>query len=391
MTTTGNDAPNDAADIPRIVTGPWQADLVPLAKAEDEWRALAARSEAASPYQAYDWLRAHAEAMAARQESVALFLRDASGQAIAGLALAMETKRGLRVAEALGGTQANLQLPLAARDAPLSPADWHEAFRQAAFAAGIDLFLLRNVAMAGHAGAKILSQAGPAIPGERVHGIDLDADAEAVIRRILSKDSRKKLRQKAQKLAALGPVALMNGDTPEHITLILDAFFAQKAARFRELGIPDPFASLEVRDFLRRACTPLPGSVPAVTVLALQAGERIVAVLGGATDGHRFSGMFLSFDADPEVARHSPGEQLVLAAIQDACARGLSVFDLGAGEARYKTMFCEWQVPLVDLAIGISLKGRLAAALIRTGLRAKGRIKATPWLAGWARRMARAG
>lgn len=260
MTTTSNDAPNDAADIPRVVTGPWQTDLIPLAAAEDEWRALAAQAKASSPYQAYDWLRAHAEAMAARQDSVALFLRDASGQAIAGLALAIETRRGLRVAEALGGTQANLHLPLVASDTTLSPEDWREAFRQAARAAGIDLFLLRNVPVGGHAEAEILSKAGPAIAGERVHGLDLDADAEIVIRRILSKDSRKKLRQKAQKLATLGPVRLVRGDTSEQAMGLLDAFFAQKAARFRELGIPDPFATPEVRDFLRRACTPLPGS-----------------------------------------------------------------------------------------------------------------------------------
>ena len=96
--------------------------------------------------------------------------------------------------------------------------------------------------------------------------------------------------------------------------------------------------------------------------------------------GDRLSGLFLSYDADPEIARSSPGELMVQAVVREAIARGLTTFDLGVGEARYKDDACETVEELFDSAVAVTALGRVAAFAFMAKQRAKRRIKRSPRL-----------
>src|SRR5207253_11074597 len=102
-------------------------------------------------------------------------------------------------------------------------------------------------------------------------------------------------------------------------------------------------------------------------------------------------GVVSSFDTDAEIARWGPGELLTIAVIRACCGAGRGVFDLGVGEARYKSSVCEEAEELVDVTLPVTARGRLYAAG-RDGLqRAKRFVKRTPWawrLVGAARRAA---
>ena len=59
----------------------------------------------------------------------------------------------------------------------------------------------------------------------------------------VSADARKKLRSKEKRLAeAVGPLEYRRASGEAGIRAILDAFHAQKSARFASLGVPDPYA-----------------------------------------------------------------------------------------------------------------------------------------------------
>jgi CelD/BcsL family acetyltransferase involved in cellulose biosynthesis len=90
--------------------------------------------------------------------------------------------------------------------------------------------------------------------------------------------------------------------------------------------------------------------------------------------------MFTAFEADPDVARFSPGELLMLEVIRWQCLSGRRVFDLGVGEARYKSSLCDEVEELVDLTLAISVRGHLYAAGAAAFGRAKRVMKQTPWL-----------
>jgi CelD/BcsL family acetyltransferase involved in cellulose biosynthesis len=195
-----------------------------------------------------------------------------------------------------------------------------------------------------------------------------------------SKDGQKKLRKKARRLNEIGRASHIVAQDEATARAILAAFQRQKEARTQAVGGPNAYESPETARFFEIAATKnLPRQAQVVELHALMSGERIVATFGGLRQAGRFCGMFISYDIDPEVARCSPGQLLVVETIRDLTARGFSTFDLGVGEGRYKDENCEAEEPLFDAAVAVTATGwafRAAALLQR---RAKRWIKQTPW------------
>jgi CelD/BcsL family acetyltransferase involved in cellulose biosynthesis len=88
--------------------------------------------------------------------------------------------------------------------------------------------------------------------------------------------------------------------------------------------------------------------------------------------------MATSFDMESEVARTSPGEILLVDLIKLKGREGTTVFDLGVGEARYKTTICDEREELVDSFLPLTAKGHAFAGIARAKRWAKRRIKASP-------------
>jgi CelD/BcsL family acetyltransferase involved in cellulose biosynthesis len=167
--------------------------------------------------------------------------------------------------------------------------------------------------------------------------------------------------------------------SPAQVERLLDAFFRQKEERFRELGIPDPFRDPGVRGFIRKAALDrLEEGCPAIELYGLTVGTKVVAVLGGAADKDRLSGMFISFEACKEAMKFSPGDILVSRIVREQCLRGRRYFDLGVGEARYKSTFCNDTVELVDAFLPVSSKGRVYASARRALASLKRHVKQKP-------------
>jgi len=61
-------------------------------------------------------------------------------------------------------------------------------------------------------------------------------------------------------------------------------------------------------------------------------------------------------------------------------ARGMTHFDLGAGEARYKSSVCNETIELYDAILPVTARGFLAAPMLTAYLRLKRRVKQTPSL-----------
>jgi CelD/BcsL family acetyltransferase involved in cellulose biosynthesis len=200
------------------------------------------------------------------------------------------------------------------------------------------------------------------------------SNAEAFFATKLSKDTRKKLRKKEARLVEIGPlnyVAVHEDDSLR--SKIIEAFFAQKIARFERQKIDAGFDHLAMRRFVEAA-----GRSPETGQLELHAllcGERIVAIYGGATHRNHFSGYFNSFDADPEIAKSSPGDLLLMKLIAAKCEQGVTTFDLGIGEARYKQMVCEETVPLFDSFIPVTWNGQILAHAFSLSQRVKRSLK----------------
>ncbi|MCF4126649.1 GNAT family N-acetyltransferase [Methylobacterium sp. SyP6R] len=351
-----------------------------LAAAEALWRALeAAPGAVMTPYQRFDWVAACAGILPAGARPCPVLLRDPTGRPVALLPLFVCREAGIRVGRVIGGRHANFHMPLfAGPEAMALPAEsYAQGLRRAGARAGIDVIHLPDQPLLWNGVANPLAQ-GTASPSD-AYGLALEADPEAVLKRVMSGDARRKLRQKEKWLvAAHGPVAhRVAADGPEG-EAILSAYLAQKAVRFAQTGIADPFADPAARAFLAQA-----HRAGALELHALRTeGGRILATFIGAVDATRFSGMLTSFDPDPALARFSPGDLLLQALIRDQALRGRTALDLGVGEARYKASVCDETIALVDAVIPVSLRGRAYGAAAEAGARLKRRIKRDPRL--WA-------
>ncbi len=344
-----------------------------------------------SPYQRRDWVEAYWATLGRAQGLQARIVvgREADGSVALVLPLALRRAGPARVAVPIGGRQANVHGALWRSGLRLG--EPRAFLRRVGRLVGADVVSLPFGVRSWAGEANPLVPADAAASGDRVATLILDATGEATLARSVSRDTRKKLRQKENRLREAGTLAFAQAVSPGEVEAVLGAFFAQKAERRRAIGLPNPFEAPAARDFLRRACLAgLERGTPAVELYALRLGERVIATFAGAADGSRFSGMVNAFDAaDADLARRSPGDLLILHLVADQCRRGRRMFDLGVGDARYKETFCDGVEELVALTIPVTPLGSAYAGLATALAAARRRAKATPAAVALLRRLRR--
>ncbi len=309
--------------------------------------------------------------------------RDASGRPVAVLPLGLARRGPFQVALFLGDRQSNFNMPIVRPDVHFDRAACEAMLRATARNAPrrLDLFLLLNQPLAWgdspNPFASLSCRESPSFG----HATTLSQEAKGPAGVPLSKATRRKLKQKETRLAGFGAISYERAASPERARAILDAFLAQKQSRFSRAGLDPEFARPQMRAFLDRAATRgMSEGRAAFELHALCAGERIVATYGAIHHGASLHAMFNSFDEDPEIARCSPGELLLRRLLEDAACRGITRFDLGIGEARYKASVCDEAIPLFDCIVAMTPLGRIAALLAGLRLSAKRRIKRSPRL-----------
>jgi CelD/BcsL family acetyltransferase involved in cellulose biosynthesis len=363
----------EAAMIQRVETH----DDLPLLAAQ--WRVLQ-NSGLATPYQTYDWIRAWSDALCAPLGISPLVVtgHDGRGRAIALLPLGIRHSRGVTCGLFLGGRHANLNMGVFELQAMsgLSADDLGFMLRHVAERHAIDFFHFENQPRVWLGRDNPLLKLPHQSSASSAWKTALVPDGDEMIRGLMSSESRKKLRHKEKKLGESGPVSFLEARDAYDAETVLSAFYAQKAARFRAMGIADPFADSHVSAFLHTAATSgIAEGKQSISLFAMRMGERIISVFGGAIHQGRFTGMFTSFDGDPAVARYSPGDLLLLHLVKMMCARGLTSFDLGTGDASYKTDYCKTEEPLFDSFLPMTLTGQIAAAGMRSAFALKGTMK----------------
>ena len=348
------------------------------AKAEEPWAAL----EAACPgsfYQSRGFLLPWISACAAPLGITPMLVvaRNSEGAPVAMLPFGVRRRGAVHVAEYLGGKDSNANMGLFLPDVDFARDDLASMMRAAAAKAPVkpDLFLLTNQPVGWENARNVLDfishQGSPSF----LHGGPLRDDAGAPAPPKLSKDAAKKLRSKRRKLEALGPVDHVVARDGASAKRILDAFFEQKLARFKEKRIDSEFDKPETRAFLEAASATRAGAPGPVELHALMVGERIVATYAGGVHRGRMHFMVNSFDADPEIARSSPGDLLLQSILEQKSAEGLEAFDLGIGEARYKDSWCGQTVAMFDSIMPVTPLGRVAATFESLRLNVKRRLK----------------
>lgn len=371
----------DATPQPAVSTDPRTIEI--FNRAEDArpiWESLYSLA-AVSPYQSFRFLSVWTDTVGRDHalEPFILLMRAPTGEPRALLPFGVEKVGPLRIASFLGGRESNFNLALIHPDTHLAESELRALLLEAARKAprGPDLYYLRNQPRRFDGVDNPLAFRCARPSASAAYGLALPKTAEELAAR-LSKDTRKKLRKKEAKLAELGELRYEHRPVGLRAEAVLSALIEQKSARFADLGVDGLFHAPGMRELVRRLAFSTGDG--AMELHALSVGDRIVATYAGFVRGGRFSAMLNSFDADETIARSSPGELLLHALMRDLVARGMTHFDLGAGEARYKNSVCDETIALCDTVTPVTWKGVLAAPLLSAFLRVKRQVKQSPAL-----------
>lgn len=353
-----------------------------MAAAEPHWRSLEKADTLGTPYQRFDFLKlwqGHVGAGAGMCAFIVVGF-NAAQEPLFVWPFGSRRIGGLIAVEFLGGKHANFNMALWRRElaATIGAGELRAAISQ--LSGQVDLIGLINqpltwngatnpFALLPYQRSANFGFSGPLVP-----------DFDALLRARTNAETRKKMRKKERALASFGELRFERVTAPDDVRRVLDAFFKQKSARMRAIGVPDAFATPGVRRFIEAATTEqlADGSSP-IELYALSVDDIIVATMGGIVGSGRFCAMFNSI-IQGHFAVQSPGEQLILKLVQSCCERGLDTFDLGIGEARYKNLLCGDAEPLFDSYLPLSPAGRLMALNFSVGAAAKRAIKQSPGL-----------
>jgi CelD/BcsL family acetyltransferase involved in cellulose biosynthesis len=350
-----------------------------------DWRRLADDQAVATPFSHPGWLEAfHRHAGEPLGETPAIIVgRDDHAVPAFLLPFAIRRTRGLAMAGFFGGSHASLNLGLWRRNtvAGFSAERLRDVLVRAAAIAHIDLYRLQNMPLSWDGGDNPFARLPHQRGADDVYRLDIGGrSGDETLKGCMSGATRSTLRSKEKKLAVLDGYRYFRASTIAEADRILDAFLVQKAARLAEQGIDNVFAEPGVEDFLRAtAHAGLAEGRPIMELHAIEGGGEVLAMLGGLSDGSRFTTMINSYTLG-EYGRWSPGLIIINHVVRHFAEQGLEIFDLGMGYAPYKQFFCKEIEPLADAVVPVTAKGHAAAMALRTMVAAKRFIKTTPAL-----------
>lgn len=350
-----------------------------LAAAEPAWRRLENVAALKSPYQSFDFLSLWQRHIGATTGVSPCVVVGYDGNGPAFLWPLGRTQFGpLKVLGFLGGKHANFNFPLWRPDflATVGADEIRSVVDQIATARIADILLLARQPRSweGIANPLSLLPHQPS-PSESLR-LTITAQGEDQIKEILSSTMRGQLRSKERRLQKLMPgYRYIRATTAAEIDRLLEGFFPLKAAHMKAQSLPNTFGDPRHEAFLREAChQKTPAGQPLVDIHALEDDKGLIAIFGAINDGRRSSGMFNTYTLG-DASRQSPGLVLLVHTITDISERGVRTFDLGVGEAKYKTIFCKEPEPLFDSFLPLTAMGQLAAVAARAGGHIKRKIK----------------
>ena len=192
------------------------------------------------------------------------------------------------------------------------------------------------------------------------HALALSARTEQVTSSVGR--MRKKLKRQRQRLAAIGPIRIVNGSSASHLPSMVDRLIALKRQQYLRTTGRDFFTSPGVLEFYLRMTTPeLLGRISDLS--ALFCGDEVASVHLGFRARGRFYYVLPAFDT-----RYRPFAVglLLLDHLVERCAEvGYAIFDLGEGDSAYKSKWSTHSVQLLSREQAMNPLGALFGQIRR--------------------------
>jgi CelD/BcsL family acetyltransferase involved in cellulose biosynthesis len=355
-----------------------------LSDVESVWRSLTL-GNVESPGQSFDFIRLWVDALQIPERNQFYVTALHNDVPIALLPLQRRVDKGVRILSWFPGPHVGCNAPIV--DVPrlraLSSDDrrklWLRLLRSIS---GADVVYLKAVPQLMVDGVDLFGELGQIIDADTLYRASFSSFAEAD-KTQRNKSRRKHDRQQGDKLNALGEVGFREVENGPEAIALLGTMFQQRSARFREMGVFDPFTIPVVRRFYDSTVSPCSKLPVKLHVLTLN-GE-VVAMRYNVVHGERIFCLISSMSDDPAIQHGSPGKQCLLRVMQTAFDEGSRVFDMGAGFTDEKRHWCNDLIPVRHHYVPITRRGAVAASAHRSWQVARRRIKNDERLLRWAK------
>jgi CelD/BcsL family acetyltransferase involved in cellulose biosynthesis len=355
-----------------------------LGDVESVWRALTEKS-IESPGQHIDFIRHWIRALNIVERDQYYVVARLDDAPIALVPLQRRWDKGARVLSWFPGPHVGCNAPIVdvARLLALSSDErrrlWIKLLRSFV---GADVVYMKAVPQLIVDGVDLFAEMGQVLESETLYRAAFTSfeDADRTQR---NKSRRKHDRQQGERLAAMGEVAFTEIDNGPEALGVLETLFQQRAARFRKMGVFDPFAIPMIRAFY--AATASAGSGVPVKLHVMRLNGDIVAVRYNVVHGDRVFCLISSMSDDPVVQNGSPGKQCLLRVMQAIFDQGFRVFDMGEGLTDEKRHWCNQRIPVRHHYVPITRRGAIAAQAHRGWHTLRRRIKSDERMLGWAK------
>ena len=167
----------------------------------------------------------------------------------------------------------------------------------------------------------------------------------------------KKLRQNHRGLQRLGSCDFVVAETAEQRRSIVTALLEQKQRRFEETHVPGFDAHPEKRDFFTLG-TERFAAAGALHLSALVANGHVISAMWALTHGRHYYGLFITNETG-EWMKYSPGRVLHYQLLEHLSQRGFDCLDLGIGDEPWKLASCDTTVPLRQLVVASTWRGKM--------------------------------
>ncbi|MEO8756367.1 MAG: GNAT family N-acetyltransferase [Devosia sp.] len=355
-----------------------------LADVEAIWRGLSAGA-IESPAQSIDFIRLWIAALGVPEANQFFVVAHDDGVPVALMPLQRRWDKGARVLSWFPGSHVGCDAPIidTARVAAMTPLKrrrlWIQMLRGVS---GADVVYLKSVPQLIIDGVDLFNELGQWIDAETLYRAAFQNFEEAD-KTQRNKSRRKHDRQQGDKLEAMGAVSFEEIENGAPARAVLDIMFRQRAARFREMGVFDPFAVPAIRAFYDSTVGAASGLPVKLHVLKLN-GE-IVAVRYNVVHADRLFCLISSMSEDPALRPGSPGKQCLLRVMQTVFDAGSRVFDMGEGLTDEKRHWCNQQVTVRHHYVPITRRGALAASAHRRWQVTRAQVKSDPRLLAMAK------
>lgn len=334
----------------------------------EQWDELVRLKARPSPFMLHGWLDAWWEHHGVERE-MRVEIASEGQRLLGGVPLEVEHGRGLQVTHFMGRHHAALADVLLTSDAP--PEVAAEITRRIGLAGGdyANLFGLPD----GSTLAQTIQPPYTSFARVEAPVADLSAGWDTVYRAKTSSKRRNLHKRRRRQLEELGDVSISIAQSPEDLLRALEESFRLHDLRWT--GRPDgsEFTTPIGRDFNRAAVIAL-GDAGIARILLLELDGKPIAFQ------YYFlfeQGMYVHRLAfDPALARFSPGQVAILAAIGAAADEGITRIEFLGGNERYKLELADRTAPMHQIicwprGIRGTIGSRVAAVAISARMRLK--------------------